>query len=155
MLPETIGERVAAELTGAAFVVDPNARRGGASEVRAHHHFDRQRRALLGDHDVRIRCLDDVIRNDVFGLLKPPRSDVIEQLTFNGQRAEHSIERADAIGHHDDASSIVGAVAVAHLSLVLSPETWEVRCQKWVGEGFVEIFVGQDGGDLTTWAGCR
>ena len=115
-----------AELALAARVVRPDARRGHAGDVRAHHPLDGQRLALDRDRHRGIRHGDQVVRRDVLRLLHPPRGQLVQDLALEGQGAEHAIEGADPIRRHEDAAAITGSIAVAYLALDLLAELVEV-----------------------------
>ena len=106
VLLEPVGQLVAAEDALARGVVRPDARRGDAGDVRAHDHLDRERRALGA------RARWDRARA-ARGSASRGRScsnhhaaSAIQNLALEGKRAEHAIERADAIGDDDEAPSV-------------------------------------------------
>src|SRR5207249_312109 len=115
------GQLVSAERSLALLVVGPDARRRRARDVRAHHHLHAQRLALQALEDVRIRQPHEVALRDALRLLEPPRGETVQHLALERDRAEHAIERADAIGD-DDEAPIAAAVVVADLSFVPLPE---------------------------------
>ena len=102
----------------ALLVVGPDAGRGVARDVGAHDHLDLERLALDADHHVRIGHREHVVGRDALGLVEPPRRQRVEHLPLVGQRTEHAVEGADAIGDDQDALAVGGGVVVADFAFV-------------------------------------
>ena len=70
-----------------------------------------------------------------FVLLEPPGGQPVEDLPLEGHGAEDAVERADAVGHDDEAAAVLRRVVVADLALVLRAEGVEVGLIEAAGEG--------------------
>src|SRR6187402_3980122 len=68
---------------------------------------------------------------------EPKGGGVVQHLPLQGQRAEHAIEGADAIGDDDHPLSVRGAVVVSNLALVLLSEPRKVAAIEGMREGLL------------------
>jgi hypothetical protein len=63
-----------------------------------------------------------MVPDDVTRCLEPVLRHLVEYLPLEGDGAEDDIERTDPVGRYQDATPVVGDVAVADLTFVLGPE---------------------------------
>ena len=137
VLAQSVGQRVTAEVALAPRVVRPDRRRGRAGHVGAHHHLDQQGLALDAREHVRIRRRQKVVGRNLSGRLEPVRGEPVEHLTLEGDRPQHAIEGADAIGD-DDQAPPVARVVVANLAFVFFAELAKIRGVERAREGLPE-----------------
>jgi hypothetical protein len=89
-----------------------------------------------------------MVASDVFRLVEPPPRNPVQNLTFQRQRPEHSVERADTVTDDDDPLPVFGVV-IADFAFVFVSERRKVGASQRMGEGTSETVVtdASHGGD--------
>ncbi len=121
VLAEAVGQPVAVDRPLPAGVGRPQCGVGDPGDVAADDHLDGQRRGRTGDRDVRIGDLDDVVVDDVRGLLEPPRRQLVEDLALVRDAGDDAIEGRQSIGRDEQPlTASVAAERVRHPDLAVA-----------------------------------
>ena len=98
----------------------PDAGIGGAGNVIAHHHFDRQHVQLLGDDHVGVGIVDDMVWANVGGVLKPKSRGCGQHMALVGDGGEDMIKCGLAVGGNHQPPSVAQIIAFAHFAALKS-----------------------------------
>ena len=77
---------------------------------------------------------DDVVADDVFCLLEPIERGAVKHLALEGDRAEHAVEAALAVGGDEQQTAIAEVVGVANFAGIFCGQR-EVRLDEAVRDG--------------------
>ena len=98
-------------------VLGPYGSARAPGHVSTHHKFYRERLTFLGEGDIGVRNGNDMILNDVLGLLEPPGAGLIKHLSFKGNGSKHTIEGRLPVGG-DQGIPIAQIVAISYFSMI-------------------------------------
>ena len=102
VLLQTFREVDTAVLTNTVIVVGPERGGGRAGNITSHDEFNGEGSALAANGDVGIGDGEDVIGNDVFGVLEPPGRSQVQDLALEGNSAEFTVKARHTIGGDQD-----------------------------------------------------
>ena len=118
VLSQAIGEVIAVDRPGTVFVLTPERRAGDPGDVSADDHLHWQRLGGVGNEDIRVWDIDEMIGDDIAGSLEPPRAELVEHLTLVRHAGDHPVERREAVG--GDEQALAAAVGIRNADLAVS-----------------------------------
>ena len=98
-------------------VLGPYGSARASGHVSTNHKFYREGLTFLGEGDIGVRNGNDMILNDVLGLLEPPGTGLIKHLSFKGNGSKYAIESRLPVGG-DQGIPIAQIVAVSYFSMI-------------------------------------
>ena len=134
VLLQAFGEVDTAVLADAVVVVRPERGGGRAGDVASHDELDGEGSALAADGDVGVGDGEDVIGDDVLGVLEPPGRSQVQDLALEGNSAEFTVETRHTIGgDQDDLIATFKTIADLAFVEVLGVNASEIGLGEGVG----------------------
>jgi len=90
-----------------------------ASEISAHNDLNGQNIEALANHHIRVRVGHDMVRTNVFCLLKPVASCFGQNLTLIWDAGQYPVESTQAVGGDDDPVAIRQIIVLADLATIV------------------------------------
>ena len=112
----------------------PDGGRGGAGEIIAHDHLDRQHAQASRHRDVRVGKGQRVVAADVHGRLEPEARRRGQHLPLERHRRQHVVERALPVGGDNQPSAIRQVIVVANLAARRRRQAGKVGCNQNIVE---------------------